>query len=74
MYSQMMAESRCAAIFNACMQRFLPFYIFFEQFCGVFMIGQNVQIAMKIMNIFEKFFNTIKEWYSKMSIPVVQPF
>ena len=53
---------------------YLRFYVFFGQFCGVFMTQQNVQIAMKIMNIFEKFFNRVKEWHLMMLNPVVKPF
>ena len=69
-----MAKSRCAAISIACIFSFLWFYIFFGLFCGVFVIGQNAQIAMKILNIFEEFFNKAKERYSEVSNPVVHPF
>ena len=69
-----MAKSRCAADSILYIFSYLWFYKFFGQFCGVFVIPQNGQIAMRIMNIFEKFFNRMKEWYSKMSNPVVHPF
>ena len=53
---------------------FMWFCIFFWLFCGVFMVWQNVKFAMRILNIFLKFFNRMKQWHLKIWNPVVKPF